>query len=92
MSQSKSVFQFEGSDTDYIAFLEIRLSAALNQGTSQAFISSATSLCDAPATTSSDSQTSTSTAALADSQHGTSAIASTSSADSQPSMYWHNID
>lgn len=87
MSQSNRVFQFEGNDNDYIVFLESRLSAALSQGTSQAFIGSATSLCDAPATISSDPQPSTSTISLADSPHGTSAIASTSSANSQPSDY-----
>lgn len=71
MSQSKRVFQFEGNDDDYIAFLESRLSAALSQGTSQAFIGSATSLSDAPATTSSDSRPNTSTTSSAESQLST---------------------
>lgn len=87
MSQSNRAFQFEGSDSDYIAFLESRLSAALSQGTSQASVGAAISRCDAPATTSSDSRPTTSTTALADSQHGTLAIASTASAESQPSDY-----
>ncbi|KAJ5420422.1 hypothetical protein N7465_002941 [Penicillium sp. CMV-2018d] len=67
MSQSKRVFQFEGSDNDYIAFLKIRLPATLNQGTSQTFISSATSLYGAQTTISLGSQPSTSTTTLADS-------------------------
>lgn len=87
MSQSKRAFQFEGNDNDYIAFLESRLSAALIQGTSLAFIDSATSLRNAPATTSSNSQPSTSTTALADSHHGNLAIAPTSSTESQPRDY-----
>ncbi|CAG8236718.1 unnamed protein product [Penicillium olsonii] len=87
MSQSKRVFQFEGNDNDYIAFLESRLSAALSQSTSQSFIESATSLCNAPTTTSSDSQPSNYTTTSADSQHETLAIASVSSMNAQPSDY-----
>lgn len=83
MSKSNRVFQFEGNDNDYIAFLESRLSAALTQGTCRTSIGSATSVCDASVTISSDPQPSTSTTSLADSPHGTSAIASTSTADSQ---------
>jgi hypothetical protein len=68
MSRNQRQFAFEGSDNDYIAFLETRLSAALNQGTSRSFTGSATSLCSAPATATQPIASTTLVATSADSQ------------------------
>lgn len=58
MSKNHRAFQFEGSDKDYIVFLETQLSAALNRGISETVNVSAISLPSVPASASSNSTSS----------------------------------